>query len=163
MDTRKKFFLPLAWAALLCGCAGNLKTGYSALYITRNVGDKASLTLGELSKEAHQRCLAKAKKPGVEGEMVDVEVYKGCISKYKSAVEHWMNFIKPAVNSALAATWGALETARAAKSKNVNWVALLKPGLRALVEALEQWRGLMPKKAAEMLNQLSAIRKAVCR
>jgi hypothetical protein len=162
---RKQLALIVGLTAFLAGCPSALQVGYRAMYIVRNAGDQASETLGKLAKEAHTKCLKDATVAGVAGPTVDVKKYGACIKKYQEAVKVWIDVVKPALNSALSATWGSLETARKVKDSGTkDWIALLKPGFCALLKALEAWEksDVMPKKGKEIIARLKGIKVFLC-
>ena len=160
---RKHLALLILLSTFLAGCPSALQVGYRALLITRDVGDQASETLGKLAKDAHKKCLAESTIAGVGGPTTDLKKYAACIKKYQKTVKTWLDIVKPALNSAMSATWGALETARKAKSKP-DWIELLKPGFCALLQALEAWEksGIMPKVGKELIGRLKGLKGLVC-
>lgn len=138
----------------LGGCA-NLTPGYRAAYAVRQAGDATAAGMNIVLKKAHADCLKKC------ANSTPCPAYVKCIAPYFKAGDRFQKFVVPALNSALSATWGGLETARAAKEK-ADWQTLIKPGLCALVEFLGQWKYLIKGKAAEILGQLHSLGRVVC-
>ena len=87
---------------------------------------------------------------------------KECVKGCKEALTRWVKYVKPSVNSALAATWGGLETARLAGQKETDVLKLIKPGACALIKGVEAWKGLLGDKLAGVIGPLVALKGLVC-
>jgi len=71
--------------------------------------------------------------------------FAGCYRAHRHALKTWRETVRPAVNTALLATVGALKVAEAAKRK-LDWLALLKPAVCALARAVTEWGHLLGEK-----------------
>jgi hypothetical protein len=114
------------------GC-GSLAPGYRTVLIVRDVGDQTGKTLANACKIRRLDCTEKHS-PGSPQ-------VKECLKTCHEALVTWTRYVRPALNSALAATYAGLETAYAAGKRKTDWRPLLRPGVCALLRAARQCQG----------------------
>jgi hypothetical protein len=148
---RLAFVLLLAFA--LFGCS-NLAPGYRAVTATIQTGNQTGKLLAAGCRYRKEQCVNKHKD--------DRGKLKECLDPCLRALEIWTKYTRPAVNSAAAVTFAALETARL-KKESVDWIHLIKPGACALIRSFNQFSPLIgASEAAELKKGLKFIEAALC-
>ena len=143
--------------AVTSGCKSVLGIAWKATYGVKQAGELASETIGALADKKHEACLGKYPSKSTE--------YTQCVGPMKRLLEKWRDIAKPAINSALAATVGALLIAeRAGVDKALSLMnvwKLIKPGICALAQVVEAWSGWIPQKTAKQLRTWLQLAKGV--
>ena len=140
--------------ALLVGsCSGNMSAGYRAVYLVRSAGDETSRVLGAYGDEQAKKC---------KGSSSTAAEFDECIKPTKKILSKWITIVKPAINTALLATFASLETARE-KKESCEWIRLIKPGLCALIAALDEWDPLIGEKLQPVKKYLNLVEGVVCK
>jgi hypothetical protein len=140
-------------AIYLAGCSG-LAPGYRALLVVKEAGDQTGKTMAAVCKAKRLECEKK--------HAADKPALKACVKPCRDALERWVKYARPAINSAQLATWAALETAYQAEKHEADWLKLLKPGACALIKLLEQWKAIAPAKFAAVIATISGLKGLVC-
>ncbi len=141
--------------AVLFGCGANLATGYRAVAVVGQVRDQVSDALSKACEPKLAQCATE------HGD--GSEEYAECIQTCAKVGFGWTHIVLPAVNSSMAATLLALDAARAKKEKNVSWWEKLRPGLCRMLDAVQDWKGLIGnQKAIDMIAKVQVISLLVC-
>jgi hypothetical protein len=143
--------LALLAALLAISCGPGLAPGYRALTLGARIGTQVESDLGGVCKARRLAC--EAKHP-----VGDLRT--ACELPCLRALRAW-SAARASYNAAAEVTWGGLETARLAKSK-ADWIALLKPGLCAVMRALDSLRPVMGEKVTSLLAPLAALEGVTC-
>ena len=144
-----------ALAAGLVACAGPYATAWRTTEGVRQVGNQVDRALGTVAMKKHAECVT------AHGRQTDG--YAKCIDKHRRAVDTWRRVARPAVNSALAATVGAIQLAeRVDSDKPVDWADLLRPAVCALARAVEQWGHLMGSDKERIKSLLRGLKGVTC-
>lgn len=148
---RLAFVLLLIYTLL--GCS-SLAPGYKAVTATIQTGNKTGTLLAAGCRYRKEQCIKKHKDDRV--------ALKECLAPCMRALEIWTKYTRPAVNSAAAVTFAALETARL-KNESVDWIHLIKPGACALVKSFNQFAPLIgASEASELKKGLNFIEASLC-
>lgn len=164
MRRAQEVLLAIALGALVAliavavpACKSAFGVAWKATYGVKQAGELASHTIGTIAREKHEKCLKAYPSRSTE--------YATCIGPTRKLLDKWIRIAKPAINSALSATVGALliaEKAKAEKATNLTQIwSLIKPGLCALTEVVQSWAHLMPKATAEKLRGYLSLAKGV--
>lgn len=70
--------------------------------------------------------------------------------------------IRPLARTAVAAAWAAIQTARAAKKKDFDVWAVLRPGACAIILGLREWGHKLPDKGSVVLGKLERYQGLAC-
>ena len=146
----RRLFLVCSFA-VLAACGSTLADGYRAHSLVRKFGDRAGGAIAAYCKSKRLDC----EKIGGD----DVEACKAK-TKCAAALRHWVHTAKPAVNTALAALWAGLETARLNGKKDVTWIQWIKPGLCALGLSAPEWKEYLGS-AYQAIKSISDLLKGV--
>ena len=146
------------WVALgvtLAACAGPYATAWRTTEAVRQVGNQVDNSLGIIAQKKHLEC--------VNAHGRQTAGYASCIDKHRRAVDTWRRIARPAVNSALAATVGAIQLAERVKpDKPVDWAAVLQPAVCAISRAIEQWGHLMGNDKDRITSLLRGLKGVTC-
>jgi hypothetical protein len=140
-------------AVVMSGCTG-LTGGYRTLEVIRQAGNQAGKTMAAVCKDQRLGCVEKHK--------TDKPALVACLKPCTDALTTWVKYVRPSVNSAQLATWGALETAYAARKHKTDWLVLLKPGACALLKILKQWDKMFPAAFKSVIATVSGLEGLVC-
>ncbi len=143
-----------AWLCLVLSSCTGLAGGYRAVQIVKQAGDETGKTLAAACKVKREACTKKH--PAKSAEL------KTCLRPCLTALRAWVKVVRPTINSANLAAWGALETAYAAKKHSAAWLSKLKPGPCALIKALKQWKHLAEGKFTAILKTVGSLEGLVC-
>ncbi len=135
------------------GCGG-LAAGYRTLVIVKKAGDETGKALAGTCKDKRLKCFKAHEK--------DIAKLRECLRPCKDALTHWTKHARPAINSALTATFAGLETAYAKKDKKADWLTLIKPAACALIKISKQWQPLMGDKIKKIVSAIIALEGMVC-
>jgi hypothetical protein len=142
-------------AIMLAGCkASGLTLGYRTVGIVRDAGDQTGKTMAAVCKSKRLKCETDYK--------AQPALYRQCLQPCTVALGLWVRKIRPAINTALLATWGALETAYAARKHEAPWLEKIRPAACALLRALGEWAPMAPKLSA-IAAPLKAVEGLVCK
>lgn len=144
--------------AYLCSqivSCSKLGVGYRSVLVVRNAGDATSKALAAVAEAGRVKCKAAHK--------VKTAEYASCIKPYLDALEKWRLYVKPAINTALAATFGVLEAAKQRGQKKAPWLKAMKPGACKLSGALEQWKALSPEDFKSLIALIKSVEGLVCK
>lgn len=141
----------LAVLLMSAGC-GNLAAGYRAVTVTVKVGNETGRTLAGACSVQRKACVAKHKDAAL----------RACLQPCHKALTAWTKIARPAINASTIATFGALETARAAKRTDSTWIAKIRPGLCALMGMLKEGKALLGDKAKPLLDLLATVEGVAC-
>lgn len=154
----RKLTALLVSTLILAGCK-NLAPGYRAVTAISQVGNKFGMALALICKGKRQECDAK--------HVNDKDAADKCKAqtKCKEALTRWVNHVKPALNTGLAATFAGLETAYQAGKREYDWLSGALTWGCALVKSIKQWTPIIGNaKAKEWLTTLASLgEKFVCR
>jgi len=144
-----------ALAAGLAACAGPYAAAWRTTEGVRQVGNQVDHALGTVAMKKHVECV------NAHGRQTDG--YAKCIDKHRRALDTWRRVARPAVNSALAATVGAIQLAERVKSdKPMDWADLLRPAVCAITRAVEQWGHLMGNDKDRIMSLLRGLKGVTC-
>jgi len=136
-------------------CAGPYAAAWRTTEAVRQVGNQVDHSLGVVAQKKHIEC--------VNAHGRQTEGYAKCIDKHRRALDTWRRVARPAVNSALAATVGAIQLAERVKSdKPVDWADLLRPAVCAIARAVEQWGHLMGSDKDRIKSLLRGLKGVTC-
>lgn len=144
--------------AILAVAAMSCRGPYHAAWATmRSVVEARDQTAHELATSAkikHADCLK------AHGE--NTPEYATCIKAHREALRQWRQHVRPAVNSALHVASASVQIAERAKDKTLNWIALVRPAVCALLATARQWGHLYPEKGKRILGALSGLEAVAC-
>lgn len=143
----KKIFTVCVLAIALAGCAPNLSAGYRALYLTERAAETFSAIAAVAIKAKADACAANKS----VAQLTATAEYNVCMAGVRKLGKHWVTKVKPAVNTAMAATYHGLEVARKAKAE-CSWETTLSAAACGLVLTFEQW---LPFLSAQQKAQFS--------
>lgn len=153
-DTVKRVIFVLLML-LLMGC-GKLGVGYRVTLAVRNAGDATSKALAAACGEKRVKCKEK--------HAVKTAGYALCMDKCVKALKAWTQIVKPALNTALRASWSVLEAARLKGEKKAKWQEALRPGACSLIRAVTvDWKILLGKHLKSIMPYLKAAEGLVCK
>jgi hypothetical protein len=162
MSVRLQFFgIQLAllglWVSfpwLVSGCSGNLTAGYRTVTAISHARDATSKALVGVCQPKHLEC--------VDEYGIKTEGYKRCIEKCSKALQYWSLIGFPSIQAALRLTIASLEVAYQAKKKETNWIKYAKPGVCAIVKAVDEFKELIGEKGKTILGYLRIGSQFVC-
>jgi len=144
----------LALLALIAiSCGPGLAPGYRALTLGARIGQQVQDDLTAECKTRRLACEAKhAGKP---------DLIAACELSCLKAMRTWAQ-VRASYNAAAEVTWGGLETARIAQAKDAGWIAWIKPGICAIIKALDELKPILGAKIAGWLASVAAIKGVAC-
>lgn len=151
--------LKLALIALpflaLAGCPKPYDAGWRTVAAVQSAGNAADDALARVGRAKHEECSSKHAQGSTE--------YSDCVAKERTAITYWVNYVRPAINTALLATVSGLQVAEKVKTKpDYDWKEELKPAVCLLAKVLEQWAPLFGKYADTIKAFLGAAKGFSC-
>lgn len=148
-------FFAILWGTLLASCTWQKQVlaGYKSITAVRMAGDKTDKTLAEICKAKRLDC--------IEKHQPDTVKLRACMDDCNDALNRWVNYAKPSINSALELAYAGILTAHKAK-QGVEWTKLIKPSACGLLRVLKLWRHLMPEKFDAIITPIVALEGLVC-
>jgi len=142
-----------AFAALFAiSCGPGLAPGYRALTLGARVGGQIESDLGSICKARRVRCEAGHPAP---------DMLTACELPCLRALRVWAA-VRVRYNAAAEIAWGSLETARIAQRSDATWLDKLRPGVCAVLRAIEQLRPILGEKVTSWLATLVTIQGLAC-
>lgn len=132
-------------AYLLSGCGNAYVTAYKSLATVRATAELTEQTLSDVCRIKAENCQA--------AHTSDASAFGECVGPCVDALGNWITYVRPAVNTGLAAGLGAIEVARAAKSKP-DVLAIMKPIACALARGMKAWGHLLPPKVKTQVESI---------
>lgn len=130
-------------AAIAKGLRDKVKTctqKYQLMIQSHNDCIKACVAAQKPETPELVACKANCRK----GHAVELAQYEACLQPNYSANEHWIQYARPAINSALTITVSSIQLAENTKDKKLPWLEYLKPALCILVDVFNQWKAVLP-------------------
>lgn len=87
---------------------------------------------------------------------------RACLDRPAEVLAEWRTKARPAINSALQLTAGAVRLAEMGKDKTTDWMAMLKPAVCALSRAARAWGHYYPDAGKAVLGYLAAVEGVTC-
>jgi len=88
--------------------------------------------------------------------------YMTCINSTHKRLVAYRDNARPAARSVVAATWSGILIAAEAGKKEIDYIAMLKPGACALILGLREWGHKLPDKGATILPYLALFTGMAC-
>lgn len=138
-----------AWlTSLLTGCTDPYLAAYRTTATARATAATAEQALADSCRAKADAC--KASSGG------DAAKYAACWAPCKHSLESWIQYGRPAVNSALAAALAAIQLAELTK-RQPSPLEYLKPVACALAQALKQWGHLLPPATRSQIESVAGL------
>lgn len=143
----------LVLAVMATGC-GSLSAGYRTVIVVRKAAEQTDQTLSAACNTKRQECAAKFHLATSAGQ--------ACTKSCRAALTRWRRYVRPALHTALDATYASLETARAAGRSRADWLAMLTPGVCALAKAARTWWRIAGPRLRIILAPVMALEGLSC-
>lgn len=155
--------LAILAAPMIPACSSGLATAYRSHGVLVTARDGAGEALATTQRAAMVRCEAEHKPPAESWRLA----LKDCYQQARAPVAVWVHHVKPAITTALAGYWVALEAAYIAGDKALDKASKLAAGacaaLRAAETALAQYRDQIGMIGATVTGAVAAGKAMVCR
>ena len=128
--------LGLAIVTLCCQSCRPYEAAWRTTAGVRAAAEATDKAMTEVVAEKHRACTA------AHGQ--HNPAYRACIKGHREAMEKWILYARPAINSALALTVASLQIAERVKAKALDWIGLLRPAICALGRCMRAFGHLLP-------------------
>lgn len=143
----------ILFAIMATGC-GSLSAGYRTVIVVRKAAEQTDQVLSAACNAKRRECAAKFHPATSAGQ--------ACTADCRAALTRWRRYVRPALHTALDATFASLETARAAGRSRADWLAMLTPGVCALAKAARTWWSIAGPRLRIILAPVMALEGLTC-